>query len=450
MTKTAEGYDSSLKGAERRAIVAGTAFRIVGTPLVAVIGLLNTSIIVRETGEAVFGLVSLVTTLSLLLPFADLGIGAVITNACSRPGRIVDDAEAVATVRRGLRVLFLVAAALVLACLVVMATDGWGVLLGSASGPADRIAVTIAGCLIALGIPAGIGIRILIGLDMNPVAVLITMANAVFTLGITLVLWIVGAEGIWFATSGAAGVLLGNCIATAVALHKSGIGMSAFAAPGPEFANSRLLAGSLWMFVASVGLPLGLQSHRLILSHVSSAAELSRYALMAQVYGLGWMVFSTAGMALWPVFVKRRDDRRASMQLWWRSAAVFTAVAIVAAIGVVALGPWATALLSGGELVASRGLAAAFAVLLVVQCFHLPAGMMLTMPTEARWQAFCIVAMGAVSVTLGIWWGARWGGVGVVAAAAVAVVLAQAIPDIVWIPRLLRRRPVTDQPVEIA
>jgi len=62
-----------------------TIFRGGRYPLVALVGPVNTAVIVRQTGEAVFGLVSLVTTLTLLLAFADLGIGAVVTSACSRP-----------------------------------------------------------------------------------------------------------------------------------------------------------------------------------------------------------------------------------------------------------------------------------------------------------------------------------------------------------------------------
>jgi hypothetical protein len=433
-------YDASLQPTERRAIVLGTTFRVVGTPLVALVGLMNTAIIVRQTGEVVFGVVSLITTLSLLIPFADLGIGAVVISACSRPGRLTEDGPAVATVQRGLRTLTVVAAVLILTSLVVMATDSWGFLIGTTTSPADRIAITVAACLIALGIPAGIGIRIIIGLNMNPLAVLLTIANAVFALMITLTLKSIGMAGIWYAISGAGGALAGNCVATALALRMSGLTWSAFARPGVEHARSKLLQGSLWMFVLTIGLPLGLQSHRLILSHVSTPGELSRYALMAQIFAVVWMVFDTAGMALWPVFVKRRSNIVASTQLWLRSVAAFGVLSAVAGAGIVALGPWATSVLSGGHLGATRALAVAFAVMLFVECIHLPGGIMLTMPREARWQSFCVTVMGVTTVLLGIWWGGKWGSTGVVAACAVALLAAQVIPDFVWIPRLLRAR----------
>lgn len=419
----------------------GTVFRVVGTPLVALVGLVNTAIIVRETGEAVFGLVSLVTTFSLLLPFADLGIGAVVTTACSRRSDVSRDPLAVSTIQRGFRVLILVAVLISTAGILVMATNSWAMLLGSESGPADRIAITVAVVLFAAGLPMGLGLRILIGMDLNHIAVLLTMTNSVFTLGSTLLLGALHVSPIWFAVSGAAGALAGNTLALAIALRRSGVPLrTALRRPEMAYRDQPLLAGSLWIFVASVGLPLGLQSHRIILSHVSSPAELSRYALMAQVYAIAWMVFSTAGMALWPVFVKRRSDSRATLSLLLRAVAVFGALAAIGGIVISVFGPWATSLLSGDELVASRGLAIAFSVLLFVQCLHLPAGVMLTTPREARFQSYCIMAMGILGVTLGIWWGRDYGGVGVVLAATLAVAIAQLIPDIIWIPGLLKKR----------
>jgi hypothetical protein len=145
------------------------------------------------------------------------------------------------------------------------------------------------------------------------------------------------------------------------------------------------------------------------------------------------------------VFVKRRADVDASVTLWLRSVAVFGTLAVVAGVGIVAFAPWATSVLSDGHVVASRSLALAFAALLVVECIHFPGGVMMTMPREARWQSICITVMGVSTVVLGTWWAGIWGGTGVIAAAVLAIVVAQIIPDFVWIPRLLRRR-LSDPP----
>jgi O-antigen/teichoic acid export membrane protein len=430
--------DNGLTKQEKGAVVWGTVFRIIGTPVVALLGLLNTAIIVKQTGSGVFGVVSLISTMSLLFPFADLGVGSVVTNAASAAGRLRDNKVAIATIQRAVRVLTQVSLGLIVLFLLAFVFDGWGTIIGVTTGPEDRYVVTAAACIFALTVPTGLGVRILIGVDKNQLAVLIMMSNSAFGLLSTFALLLFGAEGIWYALPGVIGSLLGNIVGTVVALRVTGIADLVFRKP--EVGHTKLLSGSVWMLVASIGLPLGLQSHRIILSHLSSPEELSRYALMAQIYALGWSVFSTAGMAFWPVFVKRRDDPAGTIKLWRQIILAFSGVAVVAAIGVTALGPWAASILSSGEVETSRMLAFAFAILLVVQCVHLPSGVLLTAPDEMRWQAYCIVVMGVSSVGLGIYAAPEYGAVGVVLAAAAAVLVAQIVPDFVRVPAMIKRR----------
>lgn len=434
---------AGLNHQERRAVLWGTIFRVVGTPVVALLGLLNTAIIVKQTGEGVFGVVSLIATMSLLFPFADLGIGAVVTNASSRAGKLADDNLAINTIRRAYRVLGMVAAGIMVAALAVMKLDWWGAAIGLTTGPQDRYVITIAACIFALSLPAGLGIRILIGIDKNQWAVLILMTNSAFALATTAALMLGGVHGIWYALPGVIGVLVGNVLGTVVALRASGLGRAVFALPVPQANGPKLLAGSLWMFVASVGLPLGLQSHRIILSHLSTPAELSRYSLMAQLYAVAWSVFSTAGMAYWPVFVKRRGEHAETIRMWRNIIGAFMAASVVAAIGITALGPWATSILSSGEVQTTTQLAFAFGLLLLVQCVHLPSGVLLTAPSEMRWQAYCIIVMALLSIAGGMVVAREEGAAGVVLAAAVAVFVAQIVPDFVCVPRIVRRRPPT-------
>ena len=77
--------------------------------MVALLGLANTAIIVRETGAAVFGLVALVATITLLFPFADLGIGATAMTAGAQLSGPLQDPHAADVIRRSYHVLFGVA-----------------------------------------------------------------------------------------------------------------------------------------------------------------------------------------------------------------------------------------------------------------------------------------------------------------------------------------------------
>jgi O-antigen/teichoic acid export membrane protein len=425
---------------ERRALLYGPLYRVVGTPVVALLGLANTAIIVRETGEAVFGLVSLVATITLLLPFADLGIGATVISASAMLAGEHQDRSAVDVIRRAYRVLFGVAAALMGIALCIMVLDGWSSVVGLASGPADRWAITVAACLFALTLPAGLGPRILVGIDRNPLATLVLMSCPAFGLGLTLLLYAVDASGIWYAVAALGGLLIGQTVGTVLALRLSGLGWSAFSRVSPSRSGSRLLAGSMWLFLVGVGLPIGSQGGRVLLAHLSAAAELSRYALMAQIYGICWQLVSTAALAYWPIFVKRREEADVTVRMWWRLTGIFGAVGAAGALCLVLLGPWAARVLSDGRIDVSPELATAFGALLLAQTLHLPTMVLLTMPREARWQALWAVVMAVVSIGVGCAVAPTFGAVGVVSASALAIFAAQVLPDLLWVPRLVRRR----------
>jgi O-antigen/teichoic acid export membrane protein len=433
---------SHLAPEERRALLYGPLYRILGTPVVALLGLANTAIVVRETGEAVFGLVSLVATVTLLFPFADLGIGATVLSASAMLVGRNRDQNAVDVIRRAYSVLFGVAGVLIAVAVCIMALDGWSAVVGFSSGPDDRWAITVAACVFAFTIPAGLGARILVGIDRNPLATLVLMSCPAFGLGLTGFLYAIDASGIWYAVSSLGGLLIGQTIGTVLALRLSGLGWSAFDRVSPSRTGSRLLAGSMWLFLVGVGLPIGSQTGRVVLAHLSTPAELSRYALMAQIYAIGWQVLSTAALAYWPIFVKRRDATEVTVRMWWRLTGTFGALAAIAALSLVPLGPWAATVLSGGQIDVSPWLALAFGAVLVGQALHLPALVLLTRPNEARWQGLWALVMAVISIGVGCVAAIRFGAVGVVCASALAIFAAQVLPDLLWVPRLVRRRPL--------
>lgn len=432
-----------LTTAERRSAVYAPLYRVLGTPVVAALGLANTALIVRETGAAVFGLVSLVATITLLFPFADLGIGATAMTAGAQLSGPNSDPYAADVIRRSYHVLLGVAGVLIAVAFGIMALDRWTVLTGFSSGPDDRWAITIAACVFALTIPAGLGVRILGGLDRVPLATLILMSNSVFALGITGVLYWIGVPGIWYALSALGGLLLGQLVGVVLAARLSGLGWSSFGRVRTR--GRRLLRGSLWLFLMGVGLPIGFQAARVILAHLSTPLELSEYALMAQIYGVSWVAFTMAGFALWPIFVKRRTVVGATLRIWRQMTAIMAALGVVVAVIFLLLAPWAGRILSGDRITITVGLAGAFGALLVAQSAYLASNMLLTRPEEARWQACWALTMASVSVGLGVLAAPRYGAVGVTYAAAFAVFTAQVVPALAWVPRMVRRRPAASE-----
>ncbi|MET0929949.1 MAG: oligosaccharide flippase family protein [Aeromicrobium sp.] len=433
---------------ERRSVVLSLLFRIAGTPVVAAAGIASAAIVIRATGESTYGLVTLVSTVGLLLPFVDLGIGAVAMNAVSRTRDPRHDPETLDVLRCAYRALALVALALAAFALLVMALDGWETLIGLRAGADDRWAVTLAVIVFAASIPAGLGVRILIGQDRNQLAVVTTVGGSVCGLLLTIAMYAAGVRGIWFVLPALGGALIGHVVATALALRITGIGRAAFEPVTRGITARTLLRGSLWLFVLGVGIPFGLQVQRVVLSHLSTPDQLSEYALMAQIFGIGWSVFSTAAMSFWPIFAKRRSDPRGTVRLWLRASALFGVAALVCSVPLVALSPAVGDLISGDDIHIGRELALAFAALLVVQCLHLPSGVMLVSPSEARWQSWCLGAMAVTSVVGSALVAGDHGAAGVVWVTAATVAACQLVPDATWVPRLVRRRPIVPSPLE--
>ncbi|MDQ1181966.1 lipopolysaccharide biosynthesis protein [Rhodococcus sp. SORGH_AS_0301] len=445
MTSARSGTGSAgLLESERRSLFYSTGFRIAGTPVIAVCGLVSTAIVVRSTGEAVYGLVSLITTVGLLLPFADLGIGAVVTTAVSKSTNLPDDAHAHAVVRRAYSVLALIAVGLTLLACVIAALDAWGSLLGIRTGPQDRWAITVAVIVWAWTIPAALNLRLLIGSGRNHHSVVVTMCMSVSGLLLVATAHAAGVRGIWFVVPPLLGAFLVNVAGTVWVFRL--LGRRSILGIGAEDRSTRrpstraLLQGSFWLFVISVGVPFGLQSQRVVLAHLSTPMELSAYALAAQLYGVVWAVFSTAGAALWPIFASRTAVPEL-VALWKKCVALFAVSAVLASVPFVALAPFAARVLSGSEIEVSAGLATAFAILLVVQVAHLPTGVLLIQATEARWQAWCLVAMAVTTSAAAILIAPSGGAPAVVIVTAVSVCVCQLLPGLGRAPALLARRP---------
>jgi O-antigen/teichoic acid export membrane protein len=206
----------------------------------------------------------------------------------------------------------------------------------------------------------------------------------------------------------------------------------------------------MWLFVVGMGLPIGLQTGRVILAHLSTPEQLAEYALLAQMYAACWSVLSAAGLAYWPIFVRRRAETAETIAMWRRLTTSFGALAALAAAALWLLGPWAAEVLSGGEIEVTAWLALAFGALLIGQAMHLPATVLLTLPVEARWQAIWTIVMAVASIGLGCAVAPSHGAAGVVLAAALAIVVAQVVPALIWVPELVRRRRRRSDGVEVS
>lgn len=424
----------------RRVLRRSLLIRAGSAPISAVLGVANSALIVAATGAPLFGVITLISTVAQQLPFADLGVGGVVTTAVAKERLSSEQrGSALATIRRALRVLFSVAAILVLSAITVTLLRGWSVILASPLSAVDSWLICAAISIFALNVPLSLVQRVITGLGKNEIVVVANAASSFVIIAATAILALSGSSGLAYALPSVLGPLCVNLVLLAGLVWRLGLGRfrnEGSAEPPPP----KLLAGAAALLVINVGLPLGLQSGRYVVAHQSSPDELATFALAMQIYTAAWGILAVASSALWSAYVGLRGDITGTVTLWSRSTVQVATLGLAFGIGVAIGGPSAVQLISGGQVHANGLVLVGFAFLLLAQSIHLSAGAMLTKPTELRWQAGCVMAMALTSLTLSMFLVPIYGAAGAAFAPAIAVIVCQVVPDLSWGRVLVGRR----------
>jgi len=180
------------------------------------------------------------------------------------------------------------------------------------------------------------------------------------------------------------------------------------------------------MMILMISTAIGLNSDRLVLSHVASADDLAAYTLAAQVFLAILALAHAAGMTLWPVFAHARTTGDVVNPI--RIALLVGLAALFCCLLVGSLSSWIFGILSGGRILVSAGLILAFSAFVILYSVNVPMGMYLTDPQGLRFQAYCVITMVCVNLPLSIWLAREWGAAGPIAGSAVALGLFQVLP----------------------
>jgi O-antigen/teichoic acid export membrane protein len=416
--------------------------RLLVLPVSALLGIVVTRLLIDTYGPAVFAQYALLVGIGALLPFTDLGMSAAVTNAvAASPDPTRDDAVR-RTLLTAMRVLLVSAAVLTSLTGLVSLLGLWPTLLGDGllpdSGPAAAAACLL---LIALGIPVGIGQRMLVGLGRNHAAILVLGVQTPVVLTVLALLVASGTRaGHVFPVVPYAVTLFLTGICTWLAARRVRPVLAEAIRLVPRVRRERgaPVFHVAWpMLVQMVAVPLAMQSDRLLLSHLRPAAELAEYSLAAQMFIPIWALVNSAGLALWPVFARARAEGTASSP--FAMAWAFAGAAAVLAAAVAVLSPWLAELASGGAVRLSGLLVPAFVVLMVLQAAKYPLGIYLTDARGLRFQAAMIAVMLPVNVGLSWVLTERIGPAGPVIGSIVGVLLFEVVANTLYVRRRLRR-----------
>jgi len=414
----------------------GGVFRALGArgltfPVGAIATLVTTSLTISAIGGDAYGTLSVISTLSTLLVFADLGFGAGIINqiAAGNP----EKSRAIAST--AFRALWVPAAIICAIGLAGASLFSWSRLLGLAGLDAELLDWATAGCLaaFALSIPFGIGQRILVGLGKNDLAVLLGISASLFAVSYTLVLVLTSAPAVLFALALPLGGLIANVISFAVGAKLLGLRLKSLLRKDAGGALATLFSQGLPMLVVMIALPIMFSSHRIILAKQGSASEVAMYSLSMQFYTPIWSFISIAGTALWPIFAGRRARGESSSLM--APSAIFGGLGAFAGLGIVALGGPVGAIVSHQQIQLTLGILLSVACLLFIQALQQVPGMFLTDRRGLWFQAACVALAAPVSL------GASWALTPQFGAPTPLLVTAICVLFFQYVPGLLRARP---------
>ncbi len=424
-----------LDGDERRAVLRGGGIRALSAPLYALSVLIVTSVTVAGAGE-LFTRVSIVATLALLIPFADLGLGAIIFNFCGVETPLIRVQKIVYSITWVLASISLLISGV---GMLAVPMSWWSLILQSDIGRNESIVYTLALILFAVNMPLLTGSKILIARNQNHHLSTISIAAPLVSIAAVLLFFVVDAWPPLYSLPLILGYTVSNFSATILAWRSLSLTIHGY------FLNWRVrLPGTtsiLPMMIITVGLPVSTQIGRLQVQE-GSGSELSSYILATQLCTAVWSVLATAAAAFWPAFSRRRGDNKIAYGLWFRSSMIFIAVGLVVGTLFTVTLPLASILVSSGDIRTSHSLAIMLGLLLVVQCAHVVSGMLLTQPTEIWLQALSVSMVTLSVVLFGPTMVAKFGAVGATGSLVISILIFHFLVDIFLVPiRLSPPRP---------
>lgn len=416
--------------------------KVVVMGVTGLLGLLTSRVILEHYGVDAYAQYGLLASLPSLLPFADLGIAAVVINAAAEAKDPRSDGRMLQALTSAVRVLFISGGVIVGVAVLLTMSGLWPALLGPGLMPGAGWVAGLCLALFGLGLPLTIGPRLLVGLGRNTtqIATQAVVAPTILALvGLCVLLSIDAGEYLAVFTY-IAGVLVSTiCLGIAARLVSPQLGKVFRAVPHPRRTPGVRVMNMAWpMLVQMLALPIAMQSARILISQLGGVQQLAEYNLGSQLFGIALQTIAAAGVALWPVYARARSAKRIESPfaptLW------FLLGGLVLAGAMAILSPWLAELASGGELALPLDLVAAFVVFVALQAAKYPIGMYMTDLRGLRFQVIPTIVMVPVALGLSWWLIPTFGAAGSVAAVSVAVALCQVIPNLAYVTVDLRRR----------
>lgn len=407
------------------------------------IGIFTSRLIITHFGTDAYAQYGLLSTLSTLLPFADLGMAAVVINAIAGSSEPRTDPMVRRSITTALRILIVAGGIIALVALAITLLGWWPAILGSGLTPGSgSIAAFLCLAVFGITLPLTVGQRILVGLDKTTLQTATQFVVAPFmflSIAVLIVLAVPADSFLAVLSYIAAGLVSVICLVLAARSLHPQVGAAFRAVPRVRREPNVAAFGLAWPMLAQMlALPIAMQTDRLLLSHLTHGTELAQYNLATQLYGMILQTIAAAGVAFWPLYARARSAARVESP--FRPTLVFTAGGLVVALLLTAVLPWVTQFVSSGKLTLDGWLVGGYIAFVAVQAAKYPIGMYMTDRRGLTFQVLPILIMVPINLAISWWLTLAIGAGGPIIGSAVAVLLCQVIPNLWYVRRDLARR----------
>ncbi|MDO8264245.1 MAG: oligosaccharide flippase family protein [Gallionella sp.] len=411
--------------------------------LAAVISFAMIPLTLNYLGTERFGLWMTISSVVAMLSFADLGIGSGLMNAVATAQGKDDNQGIKQKIAAGLLLLSGIALLIIALFFLIEPLVHWEKLLNIGSDLANKEAVpTIAVVVIwfAISMPAGVAIKVLMGLQKGFVANLWLATASIASLG-----WVLGV--IYFE-----GGLPSLAVATIAPPAAAGViaGLYLFIKQSPHlrpqfrdlsYHDVKHLAGTSGLFfVLQVSGLVAFQSDNLIIAHYLGPESVAVYAVTFKLFTIPSIILSLFLNALWPAYAeaKIRGDKEWIYKSFTRSLKFSAAIAVPISALTLVCGPWIIGQWVGKEINPTWDLLIGlfFWSLLTILGGNFAA--LLNGLGVIKFQTIASVAMASVNIMLSIWLVQVIGVSGVIWGSVLSLALILYLPSFLYLRKYFR------------
>lgn len=424
----------------RRGSVAAATGRVISVAVV----LLSVPIVLEHLGQERFGIWATITSLTVLLTFADLGLANGLVNSIADAEVRGDRDSMKQDVSSAFVLLTAVAVLIGFSYLLLQQVVSVNALLGG-TGRVDPAEITAAlgafVALFALSLPLGVARRVQMGFQESAAVYMwLALGSVLSLLGIVVVTRLGGSLAQLVGVT-VGGPVLASAINCLVLFRFSRRWlMPRLGDAGLGNAKIMLRIGFLW-FVIQSSVAVSYQSHLVVINHILGPAAVTAYTVPMRLFVFMPGLASLVLLPLWPAVRSAiaSSDVRWVRHAFYRMIRVGALTILPPTVALLVFGPFLVSAWTDGRVEPSLGLLVALSLWAATACLVTPLAYLLAGLNAIRFQAVTHAAMAVLNLGLAVVLARRIGIEGVVIATIVANIVCIIIPSMLYAPKLLRR-----------